>query len=187
MPIPERRWESVGMDFIVGLPCSKDGYDSILVIIDRLSKYVKLVPTITTVTATEVARLFVDHVMKSHGCPKSIVSDRDKNFTSHFWRTVCELWQIEQLMSTAFHPQTDGQTERVNRVLEEYLRSYVSPLHDNWDQYLPMAEFAINNSKQASTGMSPFEMMYGEAPYMPLGLADTSRECPAGKQFAESC
>ena len=186
MPIPERRWESVGMDFIVGLPCSKDGYDSILVIIDRLSKYVKLVPTTTTVTAPEVARLFVDHVMKSHGCPKSIVSDRDKNFTSHFWQTVCELWQIEQLMSTAFHPQTDGQTERVNRVLEEYLRSYVNPLHDDWDQYLPMAEFAINNSKQASTGMSPFEMMYGESPYMPLGLADSSRECPAGKQFAEN-
>lgn len=186
MPIPSSKWESVGMDFITGLPCSKAGYDSVMVIIDRLSKLVHLVPTTTNVTAAEVAKLFVQNVIRLHGLPKSIVSDRDHNFTSIFWKTVCEMWQVQQKMSTAFHPQTDGQTERVNRVLEEYLRSYVSPLHDDWDDYLPMAEFAINDSFQTSIGMSPFYMTYGCHPRMPDTLDQPSRDNPAGQQYVES-
>ena len=186
LPIPEGKWDSVSMDFICGLPCSKAGFDSILVIVDRLSKLVHLVPTTTTVTAPEVAKLFVDNVVRLHGVPSSIVSDRDKNFTSHFWQTVRELWGIEERMSTAFHPQTDGQTERVNRVLEEYLRSYVGPLHDDWDTYLSMAEFAINNAKQSSTGMSPFYMTYGCHPRMPDRLGLASRETPAAIQYVQN-
>lgn len=186
MPIPGSKWESVGMDFITGLPCTKAGYDSVLVVIDRLSKLVHLIPTTTNVTATEVARLFVQHVIRLHGVPRSIVSDRDHNFTSNFWKTVCEMWQMKQRMSTAFHPQTDGQTERVNRVLEEYLRSYVNPMQDNWDEFLPLAEFAINDSYQTSIGMSPFFMTYGCHPRMPDTLDLPSRENPAGQEYAES-
>ena len=183
MPIPNCKWESVGMDFIVGLPCTEAGYDSVLVVIDRLSKMVHLIPTTSTVTAAEVAKLFVQNVVRLHGVPKSIVSDRDKNFTSIFWRTVCELWGIKQKMSTAFHPQTDGQTERVNRVLEEYLRSYVNPMQDDWDRYLPMAEFAMNDSYQTSIGMSPFYMTYGYHPRMPDDLEKALQDNPAGHDF----
>jgi hypothetical protein len=186
LPIPVGKWDSVSMDFICGLPCSKAGFDSILVIVDRLSKLVHLVPTTTTMTAPEVAKLFVDNVVRLHGVPSSVVSDRDKNFTAHFWRTVCELWGMTQLMSTAFHPQTDGQTERVNRVLEEYLRSYVGPLHEDWDTYLSMAEFAINNARQASTGMSPFYMTYGCHPRMPDRLGLASKETPAAIQYVRN-
>lgn len=186
MPIPRGKWESVGMDFIVGLPCSKLGNDSVMVVIDRLSKMVHLIPTTSSVTAAEVARLFVENVVKLHGLPKSIVSDRDKNFTSIFWQTICQMWGIQQKMSTAFHPQTDGQTERVNRVLEEYLRSYVGPLQDDWDSFLPMAEFAINDSFQASIGMSPFYMTYGCHPRMPDDLERALRENPTGEQYVEN-
>lgn len=183
MPIPRGKWESVGMDFIVGLPCTKAGYDSIMVVIDRLSKMVHLIPTTSTVTAAEVARLFVQNIVRLHGVPKSIVSDRDHNFTSIFWQTVCQLWGIKQKMSTAFHPQTDGQTERVNRVLEEYLRSYVGPMQDDWDSYLPMAEFAMNDSYHTSTGMSPFYMTYGYHPRMPEDLEKALHDNPAGYDF----
>ena len=186
MPIPSGKWESVGMDFITGLPCSSTGHDSVLVVIDRLSKLVHLVPTTTTVTAAEVAKLFVQNVIRLHGVPKSIVSDRDKNFTSIFWQTVCEMLQMDRRMSTAFHPQTDGQTERVNRVLEEYLRSYVSPLQDDWEVFLPLAEFAINDSYHTSIGMSPFYMTYGYHPRMPDTFDLPSRENPAGQQYVES-
>lgn len=186
LPIPTGKWESVGMDFIVGLPCSKEGYDAILVVIDRLSKMVHLIPTTMTVTAPEVAKLFVENIVKLHGVPESIVSDRDHNFTSHFWKTVCEMWNMAQDMSTAFHPQTDGQTERVNRVLEEYLRSYVGPLQDDWDSFLPMAEFAMNDSHQKSIGMSPFYMNYGCHPRMPTTLSTPKRDNPSGKDYVEN-
>ena len=104
MPIPRGKWESVGMDFIVGLPCTKAGFDSILVVIDRLSKMVHLIPTTCTVTAAEVAKLFVQNVVRLHGVPKSIVSDRDHNFTSIFWKTVCQLWGIKQKNVYSFPP-----------------------------------------------------------------------------------
>jgi hypothetical protein len=186
LPIPEGKWESIGMDFIVGLPCTAKGFDSILVIIDRLSKMVHLVPTMATATAADVAQLFVDHVVKLHGFPQSIVSDRDSKFTSTFWTTVCELWGLKRAMSTAFHPATDGQTERVNRMLEEYLRCYVSPLQDDWDRFLPMAEFAINDSYQVSIGMTPFYMTYGYHPHLPNRLGEPGKDNPAGKLFVEN-
>jgi hypothetical protein len=186
LQIPTSKWESIGMDFIVGLPCSKAGYDAILVVIDRLSKMVHLIPTSTNVTAPEVGKLFVENIVKLHGIPESIVSDRDHNFTSHFWKTVCEMWNMAQNMSTAFHPQTDGQTERVNRVLEEYLRSYVGPMQDDWDNYLPMAEFAMNDSYQKSIGMSPFYMTYGCNPRMPTKLEQPKRDNPSGQKYVEN-
>jgi hypothetical protein len=185
LPIPSKKWESVGMDFIVGLPCTEAGHDAIMVVIDRLSKLTHLIPTVTDATAPDVAELFVNHVVKLHGMPDQVVSDRDPKFTSVFWSTVCEIWGVKKAMSSAYHPQTDGQTERVNRVLEEYLRCYIGPSQTDWDRYLPMAEFAINDSYQVSTGRTPFYMTYGCHPSLPTRLAEPSQDNPAGKQFAE--
>jgi hypothetical protein len=185
LPIPSRKWESVGIDFIVSLPCTEAGHDAIMVVIDRLSKLTHLIPTVTEATAPDVAELFVNHVVKLHGMPDTIVSDRDPKFTSVFWTTVCEMWGIQKAMSSAYHPQTDGQTERVNRVLEEYLRCYIGPSQTDWDKYLPMAEFAINDSFQTSIGMSPFYMTYGCHPSVPTRLAEPSQDNPDGKKFAE--
>lgn len=188
LPIPDSKWESIGMDFITQLPCTKQEHDSILVAIDRLSKLVHLIPTRCDVDAAEVAQLFVQHVAKHHGLPKSIVSDRDVKFTSKFWQAVLQLWGIKSLMSTAFHPQSNAQTERVNRVLEEYLRHFVSPKQDNWDELLPVAEFAINNSFQESIGMTPFYMTYGYHPTSPLTVQVESPDSnvPAATDFVSN-
>src|SRR3569833_74289 len=102
----------------------------------------------------------MQHVVRLHGQPDNLVSDRDRLFTSQFWDKVTSLWGTQLRMSTAYHPQSDGQTERMNRLLQDYLRHYVSPFHDDWEDYLCMAEFAINNAKNESTGDTPFKMVY---------------------------
>jgi hypothetical protein len=156
-----------------------------MVVVDRLSKLTHLIPTVTTAAAPDVAQLFIEQVVRLHGMPSQIVSDRDSKFTSVFWKTVCERWGVEQAMSSAYHPQTDGQTERVNRILEAYLRCYVSPMQDDWDQYLPMAEFAINDSFQVSIGMTPFYMTYGCPPPLPTRLVTPSKDNPEGQHFVD--
>lgn len=167
LPIPSRKWESIGMDFIVQLPCTTAGHDSILVVIDRLSKLVHLIPTTTEATALDVANLVIKEVVKHHGLPSSIVSDRDSKFTSHFWGHVMASMGTKLKMSTSFHPQTDGQTERVNRMIQEYLRHFVSAEQDDWDELLPLAEFALNDSYQESIGTTPFYLTYGQHPNRP--------------------
>jgi hypothetical protein len=127
LPVPSRKWQRVGMDFIVQLPCTRNGHDAIMVVVDRLSKLVHFIPTTVDVSAAEVAKLFVRHVAKHHGLPESIVTDRDTKFTSKFWQAVMELWGVKSNMTTAFHPEGNAQTERMNRVLEEYLRHFVAP------------------------------------------------------------
>ena len=112
LPVPSRKWESIGMDFITQLPCTKNEHDSILVVVDRLSKLVHFIPTHTEVDATEVAQLFVQHVAKHHGLPESIVSDRDSKFTSKFWQAVMKLWGVKTDMTTSFHPQGNAQHDR---------------------------------------------------------------------------
>ena len=113
------------MDFITQLPQTKAGWDAIIVFVDTFSKMVHLVPTKTTASAPETARLFFDHVVKLHGLPKSVVSDHDSKFTSKFWKTLFQTMGTKLSMSTAFHPQTDGQTERANRTLEDMLQAFV--------------------------------------------------------------
>ena len=157
------------MDFITGLPKSKDGHDAILVV-DRLSKWAYFIPTVTTADAKDTARLFHDHVFARHGMPKRLVSDRDSRFTSHFWRALFDAMGTTLGMSTAYHPQTDGQTERVNRVLEEALRAYVGALQTDWDRHLPSLQFAYNTAKHSSTGESPFYLNYGRHPIIPASL-----------------
>ena len=121
LPIPTRNWDHVGMDFIVQLPQTKEGWDAIVVFIDRLTKMAHFAPTTTTATAAETAKIFINHVLRLHGLPSAIISDRDAKFTSHFWQALFKAIGTQLLMSTAYHPQTDGQTERTNRTLKQVL------------------------------------------------------------------
>jgi hypothetical protein len=161
------------MDFIVALPPTTDSdgktYDAIAVFVDRLKKMVHLAPTTSTVDAQGTARLFVHNVFRLHGAPDNIVTDRGSVFTGTFFSAVMQALRTEHKRSTAYHPQTDGQTERVNRVLEDMLRHYVQSLGQlNWVDLLPMAEFAINNAYHTSTGSTPFRLNNGRDPQLPI-------------------
>ena len=154
------------------LPLTSNGHNAILVFVDRLTKMVHLVPTHTEVTAEETAKLYVDNVFKHHGCQTEFISDRDPRFASRFWHEVFHLIGTRVNLSTAFHPETDGQTERVNRVIEEFLRHFINPRQDNWDTLLLLCEFAINNSKHESTGHTPFYLNSGQHPLNPLCITN---------------
>jgi hypothetical protein len=155
------------MDLITQLPKTKSGHDAIIVFVDKFSKMVHYAATTTTCTADEVAKIFFDTVVRLHGIPRSIVSDRDPRFTSKFWQELWKLCGTRLKMSTAYHPQTDGQTERSNRTLEDILRHYVSAKQDDWDEHLTSAEIAVNSSIQSSTGFTPYYLNYGENPVFP--------------------
>jgi len=149
------------MDFIDGLPRSRKGNESIWVIVDRLTKSAHFIPVGSNKTAASLAQLYVKEIIRLHGIPSSIVSDRDPLFTSDFWRSLQDALGAELNLSTAYHPQTDGQTERVNRVLEDLLRACILDFGGSWEQHLPLVEFIYNNSYQASIGMAPYEALYG--------------------------
>lgn len=168
MPIPDGPWTDVSMDFVTDLPES-GGYNAILMVVDRLTKMRHLVPTTKEVDARETAKLYLEHVWKLHGLPETIVSDRGTQFTAEFWQSLCDRLEISPRYSTAFHPQTDGQTERFNAVMEQYLRSYVSYQQDDWLSMLPMAEFAANNHSSETTQVSPFFANTGRHPRMTFG------------------
>ena len=125
--VPQGPWESVSMDFITQLPKTASGYDAILVVVDRLIKMARFVPTTTDVSAKEIAALFLREVFRMFGMPQELITDRDPRFTGKFFAEVCRLLGVKQCLSTAYHPQSDGQTERMNRVLEDMLRHYVNP------------------------------------------------------------
>jgi hypothetical protein len=163
--IPERRWEVVTTDLITGLPESH-GFDSIWVTVDRLTKRIHIAPTTKEVDSLGLARLFRDHVWRNHGLPDQIISDRGPQFVSAFTRELNQLLGIKTSLSTAFHPQTDGQTERVNQEIETYLRIFVNQRQDDWSEWLPLAEFAFNNRVHSATRRTPFELDSGQHPRM---------------------
>ena len=175
LPIPSQPWESISMDFIVKLPRSLDpisraSFDSIFVVVDRLTKMAYFIPCNEDMNAPEFAQLFLQNIFTQHGLPSSIVSDRGSVFTSNFVRSLCHLAGIQQKMSTAFHPQTDGQTERINQVLEQYLRIYCNYQQDDWVSHLALARFAYNNSEHSSTKTTPFFANYGYHPRCTIKL-----------------
>ena len=171
LPIPDRKGHTVTMDFIVALPTSSDGYDGIYVIVDKLMKLVTLEPIHTTATAPEIANIYFRRmVSKGFGVPKVIVSDRDSKFTSDFWKSLWLLLGTKLAMSTSFHPQTDGQTENANKLIEAMLRAFTNEKQNNWSTLLPYIEFAFNNTVNRSTGYTPFYMCYGQHPSMPATL-----------------
>lgn len=163
LQIPHAIWEDVALDFIVGLPSSR-GYTVIFVVVDRLSKYSHFVPMRSNFSAYSVAEAFVQHIVRLHDIPKSIVSDRDKVFTGTFWNHLFKLQGTTLAMSLAYHPQTDGQSEVLNRCLEMYLRCFVFDCPSTWVSFLPWAEYWYNTSYQESIGMTPFNTVYGREP-----------------------
>ena len=171
LPIPSRPWESIGMDFIGPLPPSPEGYNFIWVVIDRLTSMIHLVALKTSATAMEVAERYLHEIVRLHGVASSIVSDRDPRFTSIFWNEVHRMLGTKLMMSTSFHPQTDGATERANRVINTVLRAVIQPDQSDWYEKLPLVEFAINSSENKSTGYAPFKLNYGYIPTL-RGLLD---------------
>ncbi|WVZ51844.1 LOW QUALITY PROTEIN: hypothetical protein U9M48_002949 [Paspalum notatum var. saurae] len=156
------------MDFIVGLPRTQSGFDSIWVVVDRLTKVVHFIPVKTTYSGAKLAKLYMSRIVCLHGVPKKIVSDRGTQFTSHFWKRLHESMGTKLNFSSAYHPQTDGQTERTNRILEDMLRACAIQYGTSWDKSLPYAEFSYNNSYRASIKMSPFRALYGRRCGTPL-------------------
>lgn len=163
LPIPPRPWHSISYDFIPDLPPSR-GHNSILVIVDRNTKYVHLIPTTTNVTASGTADLFIKHVWQFHGTPLETVSDRGTTFNSQFLRAMYKRLGITPTFSTAYHPQTDGQTERVNQEVEQFLRLYCNHDMNDWVDQLPFAQFCLNNRVNESTGVTPFYTNHGYHP-----------------------
>jgi transposase InsO family protein len=155
LSVPHQRWLDLSMDFITKLPISS-GFDAILVVVCRLSKQKVLINCNSDCNAEGLAKLFVRYVWKDHGLPLSIVSDRGTQFISRFWKHLCTRLQIKARLSTAFHPQTDGQTENANGILEQYLRSFANYQQDDWSDWTPMCEFALNQWESATTKMTPF-------------------------------
>jgi hypothetical protein len=174
-------WESTSVDFIVALPES-EGHTQIMVVVDRFSKMAHFIALVETATAKDAAQAFLKEVWKLHGLPESIISDRNAKWTSEFWEGLCGLLGIKKRMSTSFHPQTDGQTERVNQTLETYLRTFINYDQDDWYSLLPLAEFAYNNSVTQATQLTPFYTNYG---YHPKTIWTTSEESknPASKAY----
>ena len=162
------------MDFIVELPPSED-FNTIFVVVDRLTKMAHFVPLQGTPSATETATAFIKEIVRLHGIPDSIISDRGVQFTSRFWRALCEALNIELRLSSAYHPQTNGQTERTNQTLEQYLRCFSSFAQDDWLSLLPLAEFSYNNTMHSATNQSPFFANLG---YHPSFLPELPVESP---------
>ncbi|WVZ97385.1 hypothetical protein U9M48_042927, partial [Paspalum notatum var. saurae] len=162
LKIPEWKWEEISMDFIVGLPRTQKGYNSIWVVVDRLTKVAHFIPVNTTYSGARLAELYISRIVCLHGVPKRIISDRGSQFTSRFWEQLHDSLDSKLRFSTAYHPQTDGQTERTNQILEDMLRACAIQYGTSWDKSLPYAEFSYNNSYQASLKKSPFEAPYGE-------------------------
>jgi hypothetical protein len=160
LPIPDDRWEVVSLDFITGLPRTPSGHDAIIVFVDKLTKRVLLAATTKTCTAARAAKLFIQHVECKQGTPRVLISDRDSRFTSEYWRALHKHLGVTLAFSSAYHPQSDGQTERANKVIGEVFRDLSAGV-PAWDDLLPSVEFSINNSKSASTKETPFFLNYG--------------------------
>jgi hypothetical protein len=155
------------MDFIEQL-LDSSGFTAILVIIDRLSKQAIFVPTYDTITSPDLARLFLLHVFSKHGVPSHVTSDRGMVFVSHFFRSLGKALDMVLHFTSGYHPEGDGQTERANQTLEQYLRIYCNYQQDNWSELLPLAEFAYNNAPSATTGVSPFFANKGYHPNLSI-------------------
>jgi transposase InsO family protein len=162
--IPPGPWEHISVDLIGELPESQ-GYNAILVIVDRFSKMIIVIPTNMELTAMGMARMYRDHVWSKHGLPRKIISDRGPQFAAQFMKDLNKLLGITTNLSTAYHPQTDGQTERINQEIEQYLRVFVNYRQTDWFEWLSCAEFSYNDKIQSSTGFSPFYVNSGRHPY----------------------
>lgn len=170
LPVPSQAWEIVSMDFIEGLPTS-DHYNAILVMVDKFTKYGHFLPLKHPFTALQIAQLYLNQVYKLHGLPKAIISDRDKVFTSAIWQQLSRLSDTKLMMSSSYHPQNDGQTERLNQCVEGFLRCTVHSCPRQWSKWLSVVEFWYNTSAHSALRKSPFQVLYGYSPRH-LGIAN---------------
>ena len=187
LPQPRAPYTEISMDFITGLPPSEwmgKWYNAILVIMDRYSKHATYIRTTKNITSSELVDVFIHEVVRRHGWPEGIVSDRGSVFTSEFWEAVCRGMKVKRRLSTAFHPQTDGQTERQNRTLRQYLVCYCHDEQSNWASMLDSAEFAYNSSKYSLIKRSPFKRLMGYRPRIAWAVIDNSMR---GEIDAEKC
>jgi transposase InsO family protein len=149
------------MDFIVGLPLTERRHDSIFVVVNTLTKSAHFIPMRMTYQEADIARVFISEIVRLHGVPKRIISDRGSVFTGRFWTSFQEALGTQLNFSTVYHPETDGQTERTNQILEDMLCMYVMDQQKHWEEFLPLVEFAYNNSYQSTIKMVPFKFLYG--------------------------
>ncbi|KAA0066793.1 DNA/RNA polymerases superfamily protein [Cucumis melo var. makuwa] len=185
LPVPDWKWEHITMDFLFGLPRTSRGYDGIWVIVDRPTKTARFIPIKATSTLDQLAKLYVDRIVSQHGVPVSIVSDRDLRFTSKFWPCVQKTMGTKLKFSTAFHPQTDGQSERTIQTLEDMLRACVLQFKGSWDTHLSLMEFAYNNSYQSSISMAPFEALYGRPCRTPVCWIEVGEQNLVGPKLVQ--
>ena len=172
MPIPSRPWQSIGMDYLMSVPKSKKGHNAILIVIDCLRKMAHFIPTMDQVTAKETAELFLQNIFRYHSLLDNIVSDRDPRFTSHFWENLHKILGMKLLMSTAEHPQTNGQSEATVKIVQKLIRPFAFQEQD-WEMLLPSLEFVYNDTQQSTTGQTPFLLNYGHHPKGTYRNADT--------------
>jgi transposase InsO family protein len=181
--VPSRPWEVISYDLIVGLPVSA-GFDTILVIVDTFTKACKFIPTNDTITSQGFARFTIDHVFRNHGLPQKVISDRGSQFVSNFMKEVYRKLGVRMNPSTAYHPQTDGQTERINQELELYLRIFTNHRQTDWADLLSLAEFCYNDREHSSTGHSPFYLNTGQHPFKGTNYPRSGRT-PAATEFVD--
>jgi transposase InsO family protein len=165
LPVPEGRWDTVSADFIVELP-EAHNFDAVMVVVDSAGKCAHFIPTHTTITALGTVRNFLNNVWKLHGLPLNVLSDCGPQFVAEFMKELYKLLGIKMSASTAYHPQYDRQTERVNQELEQYIRLFVGERQDDWDELLPLGEFQYNNHVHSSTQHTPFLLDTGRIPRM---------------------
>ncbi|WVZ76683.1 hypothetical protein U9M48_024636 [Paspalum notatum var. saurae] len=180
LAVPAWKWEDIHMDFIVGLPHTQKGYDSIWVIIDRFTKSAHFIPVKTTYRAKQYAELYISRIVSLHGVPLTITSDKGSLFLSRFWEQLQTALGTNLIHSSAYHPQTSGQVERVNQILEDMLRACALTYSTKWDECLPLAEFAYKNSYQKSLDMAPFEALYGRRCRTPLNWSEPGERVTFG-------
>ena len=168
LPIPDRPWESIAMDFVFDLPRTSSGNDGIWTIICRFSKQAHFIPVRKKIKPEHMVKIFMHNIFKYHGMPQSIVSDRDPRMTSLFWKALFENMSTTLKFSSSFHPQTDGQSEEANSTVLDLLKCYVSEHKASWEQYLPLVEYAYNNTVHSSTGKAPFEIVEGGKKVPPI-------------------
>ncbi|GJP49632.1 hypothetical protein CLOM_g8818, partial [Closterium sp. NIES-68] len=181
---PQRPWQHVTMDFVTGLPATATGNDAVLVVVDRLTKMAHFAPCRTTITAEDTAKLFISTVVRFHGLPSAIISDRDPKFASKFWQETWVQYDTRLQFSYAYHPQTDGQTERTNQTMDQLIRTNC-PDPARWEEFLPMLEFSYNNAPSATTNHSPFFLNYGMDPTVPT-TTHIDNPVPRSQQFMTS-
>ncbi|GJR88375.1 putative reverse transcriptase domain-containing protein [Tanacetum coccineum] len=176
--IPQSKWDNITMDFVTKLPRTSSGYDTIWVIVDRLTKSAHFLPMRENDSMDKLARLYMKEVVTRHGIPVSIICDREGRFTSNFWRAFQKALGTRLDMSTAYHPQTDGQSKRTTQTLEDMLRACVIDFGNGWERHLPLIEFSYNNSYHASIKAAPFEALYGRKCRSPVCWAECLSDEP---------